>query len=128
MEGSAEYRFNLFWRLRGALFLDIGNVWSLNEDPERIGSQFLIQRKELVYQGENFIVDPFFKQFAIGSGLGLRFDFTYFLFRLDMGVRLRNPFPAPSGLESRLERFYWEDFSKFGLRDINFNFALGLPF
>ncbi|MEY2904537.1 MAG: hypothetical protein RJA52_553, partial [Bacteroidota bacterium] len=128
LEGSAEYRFNLFWRLRGALFVDIGNVWTINEDLNRIGSQFLLKQKDIIKDGNQFTVDPFYKQFAIGSGLGMRFDFTYFLFRLDMGVRLRNPFPEVTGVDSRLEKYYWQNFAKFGLRDINFNFALGLPF
>jgi outer membrane protein insertion porin family len=128
LEGSAEYRFDMFWRIRGALFLDVGNVWTLKEDIDRIGSQLLFLKKELEVDGKIVVVDPFYRQFAIGSGMGLRFDFSYFLFRLDMGIRLRNPFPTSPASDMRSERYYWRDLSKFGLRDINFNFALGLPF
>ena len=80
MEFNLEYQFDVIWYLEGAFFLDGGNVWNLNNDPNRPGSRF----------GRDFI-----DQFALGLGYGMRFDFNYFLIRFDFGYKLRNPFPDP---------------------------------
>jgi outer membrane protein insertion porin family len=128
LEASAEYRFDLFWRLKGAFFFDAGNIWTLQFDPSRCGSQFIFSSREVTCGGSSYMMDPFYKQIALGSGMGFRFDFTYFLFRLDMGIKLRNPYPSDNELNLRSEKYYWQDFNKFQLRDINLNFALGLPF
>lgn len=77
IEANAEYRFKLFWILEGALFLDAGNIWSFNYDPARPGSQFKI--------------NTFYKDIAVGTGTGLRFDFSFFLMRADLGIKLRDP-------------------------------------
>jgi outer membrane protein assembly factor BamA len=128
LEASAEYRFDLFWRLKGALFLDAGNIWTLKNDPSRCGSQFVFTSKEETCGNTTYILDPFYKQIALGSGVGFRFDFTYFLFRLDLGVKLRNPYPSENELNIKSEKYYWQNLNKFQLKDINLNFALGLPF
>jgi len=61
--------------------------------------------------------------------MGFRLDFTYFIFRLDVGVRLRNPYPIRNHMDPKpRERDYWENFSSWGMRDLNFNFGLGYPF
>ena len=77
LEANLEYRFKLFWLMEGALFIDAGNIWAINYKDNRDGAVFKF--------------DEFYKQIAIGSGAGLRFDFTYFIFRLDLGVKLRDP-------------------------------------
>ncbi|MFP4060819.1 MAG: BamA/TamA family outer membrane protein [Bacteroidales bacterium] len=77
IEGSMEYRFKLFWILEGAMFLDAGNIWAISENDERVGALFE--------------VDKFYKDIAIGTGFGLRFDFNFFLFRIDAGMKLRDP-------------------------------------
>lgn len=80
VEFNVEYRTDLFWLLEGALFADVGNIWTLGEDPSRSGSQFR---------------SDFYKDLAIAAGWGLRFDFDYFLIRFDFGYRVRNPYPDP---------------------------------
>jgi outer membrane protein assembly factor BamA len=77
LEANLEYRFKMFWLLEGALFLDAGNIWAINKSDEREGAVF----------------DPgsFYKDIAIGTGFGTRFDFSFFVFRLDLGMKLRNP-------------------------------------
>ena len=110
LEANAEYRFNLFWRLEGALFVDAGNIWSIRSS----GNQ------EFDDAGL-FKVDEFYKQIAVGVGAGARLDFNYFVFRLDMGVKARDPSLAPG------ERWI------LGVRpitydDMAFNFAIGYPF
>jgi hypothetical protein len=77
LEGNVEYRFKLFWILEGALFLDAGNIWSLYDDPGRPGSQFLFNK--------------FYKDIAVGTGTGFRFDFKFVIARVDIGMKLRDP-------------------------------------
>lgn len=77
LEGNMEYRFKLFWILEGALFLDVGNIWSINKNDTRKGAVFTF--------------DHFLSQVAVGTGFGMRFDFSFFIFRLDLGLQLRDP-------------------------------------
>ena len=77
IEANLEYRYKLVSILEGALFLDIGNIWAINRKDNRPGAQFAFDR--------------FYKQFAFGTGTGFRFDFNYFIFRLDLGMKLRQP-------------------------------------
>ncbi len=78
LEGSVEYRFDIFWRLEGALFLDAGNIWLLPKPSED-------------NEAGNFD-SRFYEDLAIGTGLGIRLDLSYFLFRVDIGFKLRNPY------------------------------------
>jgi outer membrane protein assembly factor BamA len=77
LEANAEYRFKLFWILEGALFVDAGNIWTYRDDPSRPGAQFKLNK--------------FYKDLAIGTGAGLRFDFSFVLGRIDFGMKLRDP-------------------------------------
>lgn len=76
LEANAEFRFKLFWILEGALFIDAGNIWYLKSDE---------------FEGGLFRKDKFYKEFAVGSGFGTRFNLSFFVFRLDLGVKLRDP-------------------------------------
>jgi outer membrane protein assembly factor BamA len=82
MELNTEYRFKLFWIIEGAVFVDAGNIWNLREDPDRPGSQFKL--------------NTFYKDIAVGTGAGIRFDFSFFLARIDLGIKLRDP-SLPAG-------------------------------
>ncbi|MEZ5039667.1 MAG: BamA/TamA family outer membrane protein [Saprospiraceae bacterium] len=77
LEGNVEYRFPLFSYLKGALFLDAGNVWLL-----RAGN-----RPEGVFKFGRFL-----NEIALGTGLGFRLDFQFFVIRLDGAFALRKPF------------------------------------
>ncbi|MBK8704138.1 MAG: BamA/TamA family outer membrane protein [Saprospiraceae bacterium] len=68
LEINTEYRPKLFSILEGALFIDAGNVWLLNDDPLKPGAQF----------SRNFL-----KELAVDAGFGLRLDLTILLLRLD---------------------------------------------
>ncbi len=127
-EFNAEYRFDLFWKMKGALFLDGGNVWTLRRDTSRIGSQFVFRERAYTNSdGETSINDPFYKQIALSTGLGARIDLAYFIFRLDVGVKLRYPYTENPGSDP--ESAYWEKFrTGWSVRDLNFNLALGYPF
>ena len=87
------------------------------------GSQFLFKEKQVSACGDSFINAPFYKQIALGGGFGVRFDFSYFILRLDAGIRLRNPVILEEN------RGYWTDFSNNSFREVvNFNLRLGYPF
>jgi outer membrane protein insertion porin family len=73
--GSVEYRFPFTSLVKGAVFFDAGNIWTFEEDNNREGGSF---------------TKDWYKQLAFATGLGLRLDFDYFIFRVDMGIPLRN--------------------------------------
>lgn len=77
LEANAEYRFKLFWILEGAVFLDAGNIWTYNDDTDRPGAQFVLNK--------------FYKDIAVGTGAGFRFDFKFVIGRVDLGMKLRDP-------------------------------------
>jgi len=112
LETSIEVRRNLFGFINGAIFIDAGNVWTIREEATRPGSQFKI--------------DSFLGQIAIGSGVGLRFDFSFLVLRLDAGVKIYDP-ARPSGT-----RFIWDDGFKFGAfantETVVYNLGVGYPF
>ena len=77
LEANLEYRFKLFWVLESAFFLDAGNIWSISSAEDR--------------EGALFEWNTFYDDVAVGTGLGLRFDFSFFLIRTDFGLKLRDP-------------------------------------
>jgi outer membrane protein assembly factor BamA len=108
IEANAEYRFKLFWILEGALFLDVGNIWSYRYDPTTPGSQFQIKN--------------FYKDLAVGTGTGLRFNFKFVMGRVDLGMKLRDPWMQSGSKWIFLQRPY-------SLRnDFNLVLAIGYPF
>lgn len=78
LESNVEYRFNIVWIFKGALFLDVGNVWLLPKKSETNKLERFSRR--------------FMDQMNVGTGMGLRMDLGYFVFRLDLGVKLRNAY------------------------------------
>ncbi len=124
LEFNAEYRFDIFWFFEGALFLDAGNIWTFKEDPDRVGSQFRFSQKR---DGDgNIVNDVFTKQIAVSSGLGIRGDFTYFIIRFDLGLKMRTPYTDPNNNDR-----YWRfnELKNTTFRNgINYNLAIGYPF
>ncbi|MEO6883111.1 MAG: BamA/TamA family outer membrane protein [Bacteroidia bacterium] len=107
MEGNMEYRFNIFRMLNAAAFMDAGNIWLRKPDPNRPGGEFN--------------VNTFAGQIAIGAGLGLRVDFSFFIIRLDAAVPLKDPsYPIN-------QRWQFGN-HPLALSKINLNFGIGYPF
>ena len=104
---NAEYRTHLFWKFDGAVFIDAGNIWTLRNYPEQPGGQFHW--------------NSFIKDLAVAYGLGLRLNFSFFVLRLDGGMKAVNP--AFTTTEEHYPLFH----PKWG-RDFTFHFAVGLPF
>lgn len=77
---SAELRFNIFGQLNGALFVDAGNIWNVLDN---------VDDEKYVFKNFNSL-----KNSAIGSGFGFRYDFNFFIVRLDLGFKTYNPSEA----------------------------------
>jgi hypothetical protein len=111
LQGSAEFRFDIIDKLvDGAVFADAGNIWNFRQDPNFVNAEFKFDR--------------FYKEIALNSGVGLRFDLTYVVFRTDWGIALHDP--------SKLEGSKWviQDFftNRWIFDNTAINFAIGFPF
>jgi outer membrane protein assembly factor BamA len=106
MESNLEYRFPIYSFLHGAFFADAGNIWMLDENVD--------------FPGGEFNTSDFYNQIAISSGFGLRFDFSFFILRVDAAIKLKN--------SAKMQGERWVDFSGFKPRHIVWNFGIGYPF
>jgi outer membrane protein insertion porin family len=77
LETNAEYRFGIYRFIKGALFVDAGNVWLQKSNPANTGSPFAL--------------GSFMNELAVGAGLGLRVDVSFFVLRFDLAMPLRKP-------------------------------------
>ncbi len=109
LETNLEYRMKLFWMLEGALFIDAGNIWAINEYDIRAGAQF------------DF--NDFYKEIAVGSGFGLRLDIEFVVIRLDLGRKLFDP-SKPIDQRFVSAASGWNEIKKIW----TLNFAIGFPF
>ncbi len=112
LEMNTEYRFGIYKYFKGALFVDAGNVWLLKSNPANTGSSFTLS--------------SFANQLAVGTGIGLRVDVSFFILRFDLAFPLRKP--------------WLEENHRWVAKDINFgnsawrkdnlilNVAIGYPF
>ena len=105
---NIEYRSSLFKRIEAAVFVDAGNVWLLND-------------KQTTLEGALFDSKKFLSEIAVGAGLGIRFNFNFFIIRTDFGIKLVNPALPGSN------RWEYSD-HKFVLNQIVPNLAIGYPF
>ncbi len=102
LEANIEYRYTIAQfsslKLGGALFADMGNIWNLKKDANNPKAQFQFRNLG--------------RDIAIGVGTGLRLDFTYFLIRIDGGLKLKDP--------ARLENNGWLSLKNFSWRNHEF--------
>ena len=105
LEANVEYRFPIFGDLYGATFLDAGNVWLMRKDENRPGGEFSL--KNLA------------KSLAVNTGVGVRYDLTFLVIRLDLGIALHVPYETGKSGYYNIPKF------KDGL---GFHFAIGYPF
>jgi hypothetical protein len=105
LEGNFEYRFHIIKSFNGAFFVDAGNIWRLNKDETKPNGEF--------------VVSNFVDQIAIGSGLGIRWDLSFFVLRLDMAAPIKDP-KYDVGDRWTYDKKPW--------RQIVANFGIGYPF
>ena len=107
LEFNAEYRFPIHNIFNGALFIDMGNVWTYRPNESMPNSEFKF--------------DTFYKQIAMDAGFGLRLDVSFLLLRIDIAYAMRNPYP-----DMETGR-YWR-FGNDDLNNIRFQAGIGYPF
>ena len=91
--------------LNGAAFLDAGNVWLMRKDEARPGAEFTL--------------DHFFDSIAVGTGIGIRYDLSFLVLRLDWGIALHVPYETEKRGYYNIPKF------KDGM---GIHFAIGYPF
>lgn len=111
LELNAEYRPHLFGFVKGAVFIDAGNIWLLNEDVNKPGAKFS---------------KDFLKEMAVGAGVGLRFDFTFLILRTDLAIPLRIPY-LPENERWVIDKIDFGN-SEWRRNNLIFNLAIGYPF
>ncbi|MCQ2607370.1 MAG: outer membrane protein assembly factor [Bacteroidales bacterium] len=108
LELNLESRFHLFWIIDGAAFIDIGNIWAFdnNELTDAI-----------------FHIRDFYKDLAVGTGFGLRFDFSFLILRCDLGLKVREAY----SINNTNKHLIWgnRDLTK---DDWNLSVGIGYPF
>lgn len=105
-DASVEYRTRLFWKLELAAFIDAGNVWTIRNYEAQPGGEFTL--------------NSFYKEIALAYGLGVRFDFNYFILRLDMGMKAYDP--------SKINEDPWVIKRPLSRDNYTMHFAVGYPF
>lgn len=105
LEANVEYRFRIIGDLHGAAFLDAGNVWLMRDDAERPSGKFRLKDVP--------------GQIALGTGLGLRYDMDYLVFRIDCGMALHDPYDTGKSGYYNIPKFS---------DGLTFHFAVGYPF
>jgi outer membrane protein assembly factor BamA len=101
---SAELRFNIIGQLNGALFVDAGNIWNVLDN---------VEDEKYVFKNLNSL-----KNSAIGSGIGFRYDFNFFIVRMDLGFKTYNP--------AEVEGRKW--FKDYNLEKSVINIGINYPF
>ena len=105
LEGNIELRFPVYKFLKGALFTDVGNIWMIKNTDG--------------YPGGEFTFDRFYRELAMDVGIGIRFDFNFFILRVDFAIPIRDP-AQPEGQRWVLNK--WQ------FNDVIINFGIGYPF
>jgi len=122
LEGSIELRRKLFGFVNGAIFVDAGNVWSFRE-VQLSGEP----TSKPPWQGSSKFDKSFYRELGIGSGFGLRFDFSFLVLRFDVGIKVYDPG------RDKGDRFVLDQFKFFkpfgtGKEPVIYNVGIGYPF
>jgi outer membrane protein assembly factor BamA len=103
---SVEYRYKVLGWLEPAFFVDCGNIWTIRNYPNQPGGLFKW--------------DAFYKELAVGTGIGLRFDLGFFILRLDAGTRVYDPVCSGNNRFVLLNNKFWHNSAAY--------LAIGYPF
>jgi len=121
MESNLEYRFTIYNFFKGALFVDAGNVWLLKSNPGTVedppGTPAPL--------GTPFRYSNFRNEFAVGTGIGLRIDVSFFILRFDLAFPLRKPWQTGNEWVTNEVDFTSSAWRK---ENLVLNVAIGYPF
>ncbi len=104
--GNLEYRPRIFGSLYGAVFLDVGNIWKIRNDG---------------YRGKDamFHWNSLWRDVAVGTGVGLRYDLDFFVIRVDWGIGLHMPYDTGKHGFFNINKFW---------KSTSLHLAIGYPF
>ena len=108
---NTEIRIPITKELSTAIFVDAGNIWT---------------KDTLIFGPAGKLTKNWYKELAVATGFGLRFDASVLIIRADLGMPLRKPY-LPDGQRWVFKQI---DFGS-GLwrrENLILNIALGLPF
>lgn len=112
LETNIEYRFTMTGMLKGAFFVDAGNIWLLYADSTRPGGKFEW--------------NTFLSELALGTGFGIRLDADFFILRLDLSFPIRIPYLPED------ERWVFDNIAltskSWRKQNLIWNFSIGYPF
>ncbi|WP_295939116.1 BamA/TamA family outer membrane protein [uncultured Alistipes sp.] len=111
LEANVEFRFGIMGALKGAVFVDAGNIWLLKDDPDRPGGVITLKR--------------FWDNIALGTGLGLRLDLNFLVVRADLGIGIHSP---QRNLDPDTYRQGYYNMPKKFWKSTGFHLAIGYPF
>ena len=136
LEGNLEYRYDIAriipntLTLRGALFIDAGNIWNFKNSapPGRSDSS-------------QFKFANLYKQLGVSAGTGFRLDFNYFILRIDLGFRFKRPELSyvndgwklpPLGIDDALKKIFTRgrnnEYRKWRYENFNLTIGISYPF
>jgi outer membrane protein assembly factor BamA len=101
---NTELRFNIFNKINGAIFIDAGNIWNV--------------KNNVAEEASNFVGIKSLENTSVGSGFGLRYDFNFFIARLDIGFKTYDP--------SITDNKKW--FRNYNFANSTLNIAINYPF
>ena len=115
-EANIEYRFKMVSSFEGALFIDAGNIWSLNDRDTRVGAQFKFNK--------------FYKDIAVSTGVGLRLNLDFLVLRVDVGFKTHDPYIEPDLAinPDQKRRGFISPLKWFRSGNNTWHFALNYPF
>jgi outer membrane protein insertion porin family len=132
IEANLEYRYKIVdkffgGKLKGAVFLDMGNVWNVSDSASLLFPETRFKLKNLA------------NQIAIGTGVGFRYDVQYFVFRFDVGLKIKDPqFNGEGESQWVINKFFsggraFRDAYRLKndpdtYRFVQYNFGIGMPF
>ncbi|MEQ1675400.1 MAG: BamA/TamA family outer membrane protein [Chitinophagaceae bacterium] len=119
LEGNIELRFPLAnvsgIKINGALFTDIGNIWYIKQSPD------ILPGNPVLFKFNNLA-----KDLAIGTGIGFRFDFNFFVVRLDASHKVKDPSPSPD--KQYLQNKWFGYIDKDFFQGSRFQLGISYPF
>lgn len=107
LEANVEARFKIYERFHGAFFVDAGNVWLLRKEEQRPGGEFRFK--------------GLWRELALGTGCGLRYDINFIVIRADLGVALHAPYNTGKSGYFNIKNYGFKD-------GLVLNLAIGYPF
>lgn len=116
LEGNLEWRGHLahfFGDINYAIFIDAGNVWNINNNAN---------------EAQKLEANSFIKEIAIGSGVGIRYDLSFFVLRFDFGFKVYDPYYQKFMLNELNFQKISNVFDRTRKNFLNINLGVGYPF